>query len=29
LNPYIMCPIPPAQNRLAVKIEAGERYYGE
>jgi uncharacterized protein len=29
LNPYIMCPIPPAQNRLAVKIEAGERYYRE
>jgi uncharacterized protein (DUF1684 family) len=29
LNPYIMCPIPPAQNRLPVKIEAGERYYGE
>jgi uncharacterized protein len=29
LNPNIMCPIPPAQNRLAVKIEAGERYYGE
>ena len=29
LNPYIMCPIPPAQNRLAVKIEAGERYYGQ
>jgi hypothetical protein len=29
LNPYIMCPIPPAQNRLPVKIEAGERYFGE
>jgi uncharacterized protein len=29
VNPYIMCPIPPAQNRLPVKIEAGERYYGE
>lgn len=29
LNPNIMCPIPPAQNRLPVKIEAGERYYGE
>jgi uncharacterized protein (DUF1684 family) len=29
LNPYIMCPIPPAQNRLPVKIEAGEAYYGE
>jgi uncharacterized protein (DUF1684 family) len=29
LNPYIMCPIPPAQNRLPVKVEAGERYYGE
>jgi uncharacterized protein len=27
LNPYIMCPIPPAQNRLPVKIEAGERYF--
>jgi uncharacterized protein len=27
VNPYITCPIPPAQNRLPVKIEAGERYY--
>jgi uncharacterized protein len=29
LNPNIMCPIPPAQNRLRVKIAAGEAYYGE
>jgi uncharacterized protein len=29
LNPYIMCPIPPPQNRLPVKIVAGELYYGE
>ncbi len=29
LNPYVMCPIPPAQNRLPVKIRAGETYYGE
>lgn len=29
LNPYIMCPMPPPQNRLTVKIVAGEAYYGE
>jgi uncharacterized protein len=29
LNPYIMCPIPPPQNRLSVAIVAGEAYYGE
>jgi len=29
LNPYIMCPIPPAQNRLPLKIAAGERFFGE
>lgn len=29
LNPYVMCPIPPAQNRLPVAIAAGEAYYGE
>jgi uncharacterized protein (DUF1684 family) len=29
LNAYIMCPIPPPQNRLSVKIQAGERYFGK
>ena len=27
-NPYTTCPIPPAQNRLTVRILAGERDYG-
>jgi uncharacterized protein (DUF1684 family) len=26
-NPYTTCPLPPAQNRLAVRIEAGEQRY--
>jgi uncharacterized protein (DUF1684 family) len=27
-NPYTTCPIPPAENRLTVRILAGERDYG-
>jgi uncharacterized protein (DUF1684 family) len=27
-TPYVTCPLPPAENRLAVKIEAGEKKYG-
>ncbi len=27
-TPYATCPLPPKRNRLAVKIEAGERKYG-
>lgn len=27
-TPYATCPLPPKQNRLAVKIEAGEMRYG-
>jgi uncharacterized protein (DUF1684 family) len=26
-SPYATCPLPPAQNRLAVAVEAGERTY--
>ena len=26
-NPYTTCPLPPPQNRLAVRIEAGEKNY--
>jgi uncharacterized protein (DUF1684 family) len=25
---YATCPLPPAQNRLALRVEAGERYLG-
>lgn len=28
-TPYATCPLPPKQNRLAVRIEAGELKYGE
>ena len=28
-TPYATCPLPPAENRLAVRIEAGEKKYGE
>ena len=28
-TPYATCPLPPKQNRLAVKIEAGEMRYGD
>jgi uncharacterized protein (DUF1684 family) len=24
-TPYAVCPLPPAQNRLALRIEAGEQ----
>ena len=26
-TPYAACPLPPAQNRLSVAIEAGEKMY--
>jgi len=29
LNPYSSCPIPPPQNILTIRVEAGERYRGE
>jgi len=28
-TPYATCPLPPAENKLAVRIEAGEKKYGE
>lgn len=28
-TPYATCPLPPASNRLAVRIEAGEKTFGE
>jgi uncharacterized protein (DUF1684 family) len=28
-TPYATCPLPPAQNELAVRIEAGEKRYGD
>jgi uncharacterized protein len=28
-TPYATCPLPPAQNRLPIRIEAGEKTYGE
>lgn len=28
-TPYATCPLPPAENRLAVSIEAGEKKYGD
>ena len=28
-TPYATCPLPPAENRLAVRIEAGELKYGD
>jgi uncharacterized protein (DUF1684 family) len=27
-TPYATCPLPPPENRLAVRIEAGEKKYG-
>jgi uncharacterized protein (DUF1684 family) len=27
-TPYATCPLPPRQNILSVKIEAGEKNYG-
>jgi uncharacterized protein (DUF1684 family) len=27
-TPYATCPLPPPQNRLAIRVEAGERKYG-
>lgn len=28
-TPYATCPLPPTSNRLAIRIEAGEKTYGE
>ena len=28
-TPYATCPLPPKQNRLPVKVEAGELKYGD
>ncbi len=28
-TPYATCPLPPPQNRLPIRIEAGEKVYGE
>jgi uncharacterized protein (DUF1684 family) len=28
-TPYATCPLPPAENKLAVRIEAGEKKYGD
>jgi uncharacterized protein (DUF1684 family) len=28
-TPYATCPLPPKQNRMAIKVEAGELKYGE
>ncbi len=27
-TPYATCPLPPAQNRLAIRVEAGEKNFG-
>jgi len=27
-TPFATCPLPPEQNRLAVRVEAGELRYG-
>ena len=27
-TPYATCPLPPLQNRLSVRVEAGEKTYG-
>ncbi len=28
-SPYATCPLPPAQNRLKLRVEAGEKRYGD
>ena len=28
-TPYATCPLPPRQNRLPIRVEAGEKRYGE
>lgn len=28
-TPYATCPLPPAQNRLPIRVEAGEKVYGD
>jgi uncharacterized protein (DUF1684 family) len=27
-TPYATCPLPPTQNRLAIRVEAGEKKFG-
>ncbi len=29
VNSYVMCPVPPPENRLAVEVTAGEKYHGD
>jgi hypothetical protein len=29
VNSYVMCPVPPAENRLDVEVAAGEKYDGD
>ncbi len=29
VNSYVMCPVPPAENRLGVEVAAGEKYDGD
>lgn len=28
-TPYATCPLPPPENRLTLRVEAGEKMYGE
>jgi uncharacterized protein len=28
-TPYATCPLPPAANRLALRVEAGEKRFGD
>ena len=28
-NPYTTCPLPPRENRLPVRVDAGELSYGD
>ena len=28
-SPYATCPLPPPQNRLKLRVEAGEKRYGD
>ena len=28
-TPYATCPLPPAENKLPIRIEAGEKKYGD
>jgi uncharacterized protein (DUF1684 family) len=29
LNPYSSCPLPPKENRMTTRVEAGEKYRGD